>query len=194
MRPPIQPNLVTLLRLPLAPAAVAFLVTETTWGVITAVVLALLLEVTDMADGWIARRYDAVTDFGKLFDPFADAFSRYTLFMGLLAVGAADLWMLLAIFYRDSAISFFRSIAATRQVVVAARGSGKLKAVVQGVGTQVIFLAILTHQLQPDWPIVSEVPWWTMLVITVVTLASFVDYFVGNLPLLRQAWSSRPTS
>jgi CDP-diacylglycerol--glycerol-3-phosphate 3-phosphatidyltransferase len=188
---PIDPNWITSLRLPLAPLAVACLVTESLWGTIAAAVLALFLELTDVADGWIARRYRQVTDFGALYDPFSDAFTRYTLFLGLYAIHVADLWMVIAIFYRDASISFFRTVAATRNVVLSARKSGKIKAVVQGVGTQVIFLVLVLRELYPQWPI-REVPWWTMFVVTVVTLGSFVDYFLGNLAILRDAWTNRP--
>lgn len=189
MQPPIHPNLITALRLPLAPLAVVFMVIEQPWGLAVAAVLALLLELTDLADGWMARKYGVVSDFGKLFDPFSDAFCRFTLFLGIYHVGVADLWMIMAIFYRDSSISFFRSVAAVRNVVLAARPSGKLKAVVQGVGTQVVFLSLALAAYQPDQPLWNAIPWWTMLVITVVTLGSLVDYFMGNLPLLRDAWN-----
>jgi CDP-diacylglycerol--glycerol-3-phosphate 3-phosphatidyltransferase len=192
-KPPIDPNLITLARLPLAPLAVVFLVTDTIWGVVTAAVLALLLELTDLLDGKIARSYGVVTDFGKLFDPFSDAFSRYTLFLGLFAIGVADLWMLMAIFYRDSSVSFFRTVAATRNVVIAARRSGKIKAVVQGVGTQIIFLALVGLKLWPHLPL-DAVAWWTMLFVTLVTMWSFADYFVGSLPVLREAWHDRSQS
>ncbi|TNE88603.1 MAG: CDP-alcohol phosphatidyltransferase family protein [Deltaproteobacteria bacterium] len=188
--PPIDPNLITLARLPLAPLAVAVLVTDTIWGVVTAAVLALLLELTDLLDGKIARDYGAVSDFGKLFDPFSDAFSRYTLFLGLYAIGVADLWMIMAIFYRDSSVSFFRTVAATRNVVIAARRSGKIKAVVQGVGTQIIFLALVAGKLQPELP-TDQIGWGTMVVVTLVTLWSFADYFMGSLPVLREAWQDR---
>lgn len=192
MQPPINPNLLTALRLPLAPLAIAFLVTGTVWGTIVAAVLALVLEITDLADGIIARRYGSVTTFGKLFDPFSDAFSRYTLFLGLYAVGVADLWMIVAIFYRDSSVSFFRSVGATRNIVIAARKSGKIKAIVQGVGTQIVFLALVAIQYLPEVSFLQAIPWWTMLFITLVTIASFVDYFVGSLPMLRDAWANRP--
>ncbi|MBX2801388.1 MAG: CDP-alcohol phosphatidyltransferase family protein [Myxococcales bacterium] len=189
---PINPNLVTALRLPLAPVAVAFMTAGTTWGYVTAAVLALVLEITDIADGVIARRYGMVTTFGKLFDPFSDAFCRFMLFLGLLAIGTADLWMILVIFARDSSISFLRSIAAVRNVVLSARFSGKLKAVVQGVGTQLIFLTLVLLAVAPELGIPATLPWWTMAVITVVTFGSFVDYFWGNLPILRAAWYDLP--
>ena len=102
--------------------------------------------------------------------------------------------MIVAIFYRDSSVSFFRSIAATRNFVLAARWSGKLKAVVQGVGTQLAFVALVAFQLAPEATWLEAVPWWTMLVITLVTLYSLGDYFLGNLPLLRDAWTDRPVS
>jgi len=189
--PWLHPNVITTLRLPIAPVAVAFLVWGTLWGTIIAAVLALLLELSDLADGYIARKYNIVSDFGKLFDPFSDAFCRYTLFLGLYAIGIADLWMVLAIFYRDSAISFFRSVAGVRNVVLSARPSGKVKAWIQGVGIQVIFLClVLKHLTASPW--IDSIPWWTMLIVTVSTLFSFVDYFVGNLPLLSDAWYNRP--
>lgn len=191
--PPISPNLLTAARLPIAPLAVVFLLIGEPWALLVTAGLALALELTDLADGWLARKYGAVTSFGKLFDPFSDAFCRYTLFLGFFAVGIADLWMVMLIFYRDASISFFRSVAAVRHVVLAARPSGKLKAVVQGVGTQVICLSLVAHAYQPDQAWLGDVPWWTMLAITVVTVASFVDYFLGNLGILRDAWSDVPS-
>jgi CDP-diacylglycerol--glycerol-3-phosphate 3-phosphatidyltransferase len=189
MQPPIHPNTITAIRLPLAPIAVGFMWLEEPWAYGVAAVLALALELTDLADGWMARRYGVVSNFGKLFDPFSDAFCRFTLFLGLMAIGVADLWMILVIFYRDSSISFLRTVAAVRNVVLAARPSGKLKAVVQGVGTQVVFVALVLAAYRPDVPVLTHIPWWTMLAITLVTGASFVDYFWGNRALLRDAWN-----
>jgi CDP-diacylglycerol--glycerol-3-phosphate 3-phosphatidyltransferase len=192
-RAPIDPNWITLLRLPLAPLTVAVLVLgDGAWAFGLALALSLLLEVTDALDGWVARRFDAVTDFGKLFDPFADAASRFTLFLGLWAIGAADLWMILIIFYRDSSVAFFRGVAATRSFVMAARPTGKIKAIVQALGVNAILLLLLLGALAelPAWT--AGAPWWIMLVITVVTGASFFDYLLGALPVLRAAWMDQP--
>ncbi|MEQ1566228.1 MAG: CDP-alcohol phosphatidyltransferase family protein [Myxococcota bacterium] len=191
-QPPISANFLTAARLPLAPLAVAFLLTHTWWGTTVAAVLSLVLELTDILDGKIARSYGQVSSFGKLFDPFSDAFCRFTLFLGLYAMGVADLWMIVLIFYRDSSISFMRSVAAVRNVVLAARPSGKIKAVVQGVGTQVIFVLLVVYEVAPQLPIPKTLPWWTMLALTIVTFGSFVDYFLGNLPILRAAWADEP--
>lgn len=191
-RPPISANLVTAARLPLAPLAVICLVTHHPAGTVAAAVLSLLLELTDILDGRIARSYGQVSDFGKLFDPFSDAATRFTLFLGLYEIGVADLWMILVIFYRDSSISFLRSVAAVRRVVLAARQSGKIKAVVQGVGTQLVFVCLAAFDLAPTLPIPPSTPWWIMLAMTVVTAWSWVDYFAGNWHLVRAAWDDSP--
>ena len=96
------------------------------------------------------------------------------------------------IFYRDSSISFIRAIAATREVVLAARYSGKVKAVVQGVGTQVIILLMLLKAAGMNLPMLETLPWWMMMLITVVTFGSFVDYVQANYVLLRDAWTNQP--
>lgn len=191
-QPWISANLLTALRLPLAPVAVGFLVTRTTWGTVVAAILALFLELTDILDGRIARSYRQVTDFGKLFDPFSDAFCRFTLFLGLYEIGVADLWMIVLIFWRDSTISFIRTVSAVRNVVLAARWSGKVKAVVQGVGTQIVFVLLVLFQVAPELPLPASLPWWTMAAMTVVTVWSFGDYFWANLPILRAAWTDTP--
>ncbi len=191
-RPPISANLITAARLPLAPIAVACLLTHHPAGTIAAAVLSLFLELTDILDGKIARSYGQVSDFGKLFDPFSDAATRFTLFLGLYEVGVADLWMILVIFYRDSSISFLRSVAAVRRVVLSARQSGKIKAVVQGVGTQVVFLCLVLFDVAPTLPIPASTPWWVMLAMTVVTAWSWVDYFAGNRHIVQAAWDDTP--
>jgi CDP-diacylglycerol--glycerol-3-phosphate 3-phosphatidyltransferase len=187
--PPIHPNTITAARLPLAPLAVVALMSGGVSGLAVASALSLLLEITDLADGWIARRYNVVSDFGKLFDPFSDAASRFTLFLGIYGIGHADLWMILVIFYRDSFISFLRGVAASRGVVLAARSSGKIKAIVQGVGTQVCYLALLLAEVAPSTAAWSRaVPWWTMLALTLVTFLSWIDYVVGSWDILSAAW------
>lgn len=172
--------------------AVYCMLQENVTGLALASALALILEATDLLDGWVARRYGVVTNFGKLFDPFSDAFCRYTLFLGFYAIDVAALWMIIAIFYRDATISFLRTVAATKNIVIHARTSGKFKAIVQGVGTQVIMVTLLMAQIQapPAWA--ENLPQQTMTVVTLITLASLFDYLYGNREILAEAWSEEP--
>jgi phosphatidylglycerophosphate synthase len=75
-----------------------------------------------------------------------DSLCRFTVFATLLAIGVLPLWMLLIFFYRDVSISYYRAFAAQRQVTMAARVSGKVKAVVQGVGVILACIVLLQQQ------------------------------------------------
>jgi hypothetical protein len=103
------PNKLTISRLVMAPLFfIAFFLPE--WfgaglaSVSTVLVLVLfaLTELSDLLDGYIARRYHLITDLGKVMDPFADTFSRLTYFVCLSAVGVMPVWAFIIIMWRDA--------------------------------------------------------------------------------------------
>ena len=96
---------------------------------IVALVIFLLIEVTDLADGYIARKYNLVTDLGKVMDPFSDVFSRLTYFISFLSLGIMHPVFTLIILYREFSIVFIRMILAQRGIALAAKSGGKLKSV-----------------------------------------------------------------
>jgi CDP-diacylglycerol--glycerol-3-phosphate 3-phosphatidyltransferase len=86
------------------------------------------IELSDLFDGMAARKLGATSDFGKVFDPFADSFARLTYFAAFLASGSMPALAFLAVLYRDLAVGFIRLIMAKRGVSMPARLSGKIKA------------------------------------------------------------------
>ncbi|HQO34750.1 MAG TPA: CDP-alcohol phosphatidyltransferase family protein, partial [bacterium] len=125
------------------------------------------------------RRRREVSDLGKLLDPFADSISRFSIFLCLLAEEYVPVWMVALVFYRDALVSYLRVGAATYAVVMSARLSGKIKAVVQGFGTVFITFLIACRELGwVTWDI-RQIAYWAMAVITVVTLWSAMDYLYG---------------
>jgi CDP-diacylglycerol---glycerol-3-phosphate 3-phosphatidyltransferase len=92
--------------------------------------LFLIIEFTDLFDGMAARRYGVSSDFGKIFDPFADSFARLTYFVGFLVVGLMPPIAFLLVLYRDLLVSFGRLLMAKEGVSMSARLSGKIKAFV----------------------------------------------------------------
>jgi len=196
-------NLLTLSRIALAPVFVwAFLEGHVTdralWARWTALAVALSFELTDAFDGWVARRRNEVSDFGKILDPVADSISRFTVFLCFLTAGYADVWSVAIIFWRDSVVSMLRVLSAGQGVVLAARTTGKAKAVVQAVG----ILAILVFALVPEFPpggVAGNYLWQVppgkhhldvaraiMWGVSVVTALSLVDYLRGNREVLRK--------
>jgi CDP-diacylglycerol---glycerol-3-phosphate 3-phosphatidyltransferase len=95
--------------------------------------LFLVIELTDLLDGMAARKYQAASDFGKVFDPFADSFSRLSYFVGFTVAGAMPPIAFLLILYRDLLVSFGRLLMAKQGVSMSARLSGKIKAWVYAI-------------------------------------------------------------
>jgi len=161
------------------------------WSRVTALIIVILSELTDLFDGIAARRRKEVTDFGKLLDPLADSVSRLTIFLCMaveFAVGSDNriaMYLVLFLLWRDSLVSTLRTVCAHRGVVVAARWSGKVKAVVQAV---VIFAILGLRVIFGDRATENE-PFWIyhslLAVASIVTVWSLYDYFSGNWHILK---------
>lgn len=91
------------------------------------------IELSDFLDGYLARKFNLVSDLGKVLDPFADVLSRITYFLCFAFTGLMPLWVLLVIIYRELGITFLRMMMMGKGVVVAASLWGKLKAVTYAV-------------------------------------------------------------
>ncbi len=151
-------------------------------------ILAILVELSDLLDGTVARSRGEVTDFGKVFDPVADSVSRQTIFISFMVTGIIPLWMYLIFFYRDAFMQLLRIVCASSGIVLAARKSGKAKAVLQGIGTfGVLFvLALLYYNVSwmPSTILGYNPGFWVMLFPTIFTLLSVIDYIIPNRKLI----------
>jgi CDP-diacylglycerol--glycerol-3-phosphate 3-phosphatidyltransferase len=180
------PNLVTLSRMVLAPAFLFAFLEGPEAGLRWALGLAVFFEVTDMVDGYLARRFEQTSQLGKILDPLADSISRFTVFLAFLVGDYASVWAVAPIFWRDSVVSTIRVLAASQGVIVSARFAGKVKAIVQGVA----IVAILTLACARDligWTIedVQIFSKAVMVYVSVVTVWSLFDYLWGNRKVLR---------
>lgn len=141
------PNWLTFLRLALIPVFVVFLIEPSRASLNIAAVIFVLAAVTDYADGIIARRYAAITDFGKLFDPLADKILVMAALVMLVAVRDDQCvsfvpgWMVVLILAREFWVTGLRAYAAKDGHVVAAKSGGKVKSFLQ----MVAILALLLH-------------------------------------------------
>lgn len=141
------PNWLTFLRLILIPVFVLVLINPTRAALNIAAVIFVLAAITDYADGWFARRYAAVTDFGKLLDPLADKILVMAALVMLVTVRDEQCvsfvpgWMVVLILAREFWVTGLRAFAAKGGAVVAAKTGGKVKSFLQMVG----ILALLLH-------------------------------------------------
>lgn len=107
-----------------------------------------LSEASDALDGFLARRYNQVTDFGKVLDPMADSIARISVFLTFtLEPVKIPMILVFILLYRDSVVSTLRTICALKGYTLAARKSGKIKAVVQGISAFIILILMIPHSL-----------------------------------------------
>jgi CDP-diacylglycerol--glycerol-3-phosphate 3-phosphatidyltransferase len=172
------PNTLTLSRIFLAPVFVPVFFWESRAGAVLALAVVCVSELTDLFDGWAARKYNQVTDLGKLLDPLADSISRLTVFVCLAVGGIAPVYFVLLILYRDGIVSVIRMLSAASGKILAARMSGKIKAIAQAAA--IIGILALRALADPaDQNDRTAAAWWLMAMAAGVTAWSAVDYWLG---------------
>lgn len=125
------PNKLTVLRVLAIPLFLFFL--YVTKGVFRFLPLVIFIAaaVTDAVDGYIARRDNLVTDFGKFMDPLADKLLTASAFIAFVEIGYMNAWVVVLIISREFLVSGFRTLAASKGVTIAANPWGKIKTVFQ---------------------------------------------------------------
>ncbi len=174
------PNALTLFRIFLVPLLVVVLLTRMPAKEYLALLVFLVAALTDLLDGWIARKFKKVTRLGMLLDPIADKILVSAALISLVDLQEADAWAVCIIVGREFAVSGMRSIAAGEGITISASSLGKWKMAAQVVG---ISLMILGAKL-------DDIGLWRMTgraalyVMTVMALVSGIDYFRRYLPPL----------
>jgi len=179
----------TLLRVLLAPVFLAVFVYGEARGVYlwVAIFIVILSEMSDLLDGVIARHYNQITDMGKILDPMADSMSRFTIFLGFFCLDYAEIWMILVFFYRDMLVANLRILAASKSKILAARWSGKVKAVAQAVAIFGVLVVLLSEEYGFSLYFEgAQLITFFMLGAVLVTLYSLVDYFYSNRSFIDQ--------
>lgn len=145
----------------------------------------VLIELSDVLDGAVARRSDTVSDLGKLLDPFADVVSKVTYFACLLVAGIVPLWFILVVLYREFGIILMRMILYRDGIALGAHVAGKLKtwfyAITAGAGLFFLSLDTLGGEavlgLSRDGPLWRAIVMAALLVITAgLSIGSFLQY------------------
>ena len=163
------PNALTMLRIVAVPVIVVALLDETPNGDALAAAVFALAAFTDGLDGYIARRRQQVTTFGKLMDPLADKLLVVAALVALVSLDRLAAWVAMVIIARELAVTGLRSLAAEQGVVISASWLGKVKTALQ-------VAAIVALIVWDPAPLAVDLLVYAAVVMTVV---SGVDYFFG---------------
>lgn len=167
------PNKLTILRVCLIPFFVVFLLAEI-FGAADdwiALFIFIVASLTDMLDGKIARKYNLVTNFGKLMDPLADKLLVSAALICLNAMDRLAAWVVIVIISREFIISGLRQIASDNGIVIAASYWGKYKTTFQ-----IIMICLLIVNIEA-LSILTTVVTWIAIALTII---SMVDYMYKN--------------
>jgi CDP-diacylglycerol---glycerol-3-phosphate 3-phosphatidyltransferase len=178
------PNAITVGRLVLA--VVLFVLIELGVDGLLLATLFVLTALTDLLDGWIARRWNLITPLGRVLDPFADKFVVCGTLFFLLprANSGVTAWMVTAIVARELFVSALRGLLERKGIDFSADWSGKIKSFVQFVAVTAALLTLDPRFAAPPYPLVRDVLLWLAVG---VTLYSWVAYVVRGVTLLAAA-------
>ena len=141
---------------------------------VTATIIFIAAALTDMLDGKIARKYNLVTNFGKLMDPLADKLLTMSAFICFVGLGDVPAWMVIVILGREFIITGMRQVAAAEGIVIAAGWSGKIKTVCQMVAIPLIMLNNWPFTFLPVVIPMDQIALWAALVMTIWSGAEYI--------------------
>lgn len=174
-------NILTMVRLLLVPGFVLLMVAagghDPAWRSFAWAAFTIAM-ITDLFDGELARRYNLVTDFGKIADPIADKAIMGAALICLSALSDLPWWVTGVILLREVGITLMRFWVIRHAVIPASRG-GKLKTLAQGVAVGMYILA-LTGPL-------ATLRWWVMALAVVLTVGTGADYVRQAMVLRRRS-------
>ena len=184
-------NRLTMLRVALAAAVFGALMAEGSRWHDAALILFAAAVVTDWLDGWLARRTNSVSSFGKIADPIADKILVLGTLLALIRHKelAIPVWAVFLILMRELVIGGMRLLAAAQGKPIAAERTGKIKTVVQCIAVLLILGIVILrdHGLAPGWLLASAGP-LTMLC-AALALSSLLAYYRSYRALLVKSWS-----
>jgi len=178
------PNILSLIRAIIGPICIICITRFGENGLLAALILIILAEITDYLDGKIARSFNQVTDIGKLIDPMSDSLYRISVFVAFFANGWMPIWMFMIILMRDLAVSYLRIMAEQTGLTLSARQSGKWKAVAQSMA-QIGVTALLLLEIYNFLPSVDGLVYALLFFATAVTAYSLADYAHSVISLLK---------
>ncbi|MBQ8261417.1 MAG: CDP-diacylglycerol--glycerol-3-phosphate 3-phosphatidyltransferase [Lachnospiraceae bacterium] len=172
------PNKLTILRVILIPFFVFFLLTDVAGEASKWIALGIfaLASITDFFDGFLARKYNLITNFGKFMDPLADKLLVCSALICFVELGQLPSWIVIVIIAREFIISGFRLIASDNNVVIAASWWGKFKTTFQ-----IIMVILLIADIE-KLALFTQVIIWISLALTIISL---IDYLVKNKSVMK---------
>jgi len=168
------PNSITMLRICIIPVLFLLLLSPGRWLSFTIAVLFIIAALTDLLDGYIARKYAIVTKMGQFLDPVVDKLMVSTAMILMIPIGRIPAWVVVLIIMRDVLVDGLRSVASSDGIVIQASRLGKKKTLSQIIAVSALIIHYDTV-FGLDAHLVGTIVLYMALILT---LYSGVSYFV----------------
>lgn len=207
-------NKLTVLRLVMVPIFLTFTITDNVWTRLFALFIFIAAGLTDLYDGYFARKYGEVTDFGKFMDPLADKFlisAAFICFVGMKELNVPA-WMVVLIIGREFLITGLRLLAASKGVVIPADRTGKFKTTSQIIVIITILIILCTNSIlgrfydvtpamllrMSGWHytagnILVWSSYWLVFMTTILTLISGLTHLYKNRNIFAEDMGFKPS-
>jgi CDP-diacylglycerol--glycerol-3-phosphate 3-phosphatidyltransferase len=169
------PNRLTIFRIVCIPLVILFLSFPGRWSSFLAALFIGMAFITDILDGYYARKYGAVTALGKFLDPLADKILVTISMIMLIPLGRIPILIVIIIIAREMAVTGLRSIAVTEGIVIQASKLGKYKTIFQA--TAILGLALHYEYFDVDFHLVGMLFLWAALILTLWSGWAYFNQF-----------------
>jgi CDP-diacylglycerol--glycerol-3-phosphate 3-phosphatidyltransferase len=149
------------------------------YGNYIAAVIFIIAALTDLLDGYIARKNNLVTNFGKFMDPIADKLLVSSALICFVELELLPAWIVIIIIAREFIISGFRLIASDNGIVIAASWWAKIKTTVQMIMSIMLIINL-------DYPVINALEQIVIYLAVILTIVSLVEYLVKNKGVLNE--------
>lgn len=172
-------NQLTIIRIVAIPLYLLVLYINKDWSNVAATIIFILAGVSDFLDGYIARKYNMITDLGKILDPIADKILVAAALIALIDLDRLYWWIAVIMLARDFTMEALRNLAASKGIIIAAGIWGKLKTTFQMVAIGMI--SFKNVWLGINWYILGQVLMYIALVLSIYSaFVYFRDYFKNH--------------
>jgi CDP-diacylglycerol--glycerol-3-phosphate 3-phosphatidyltransferase len=194
----VLPNQLTVLRIILTPIFLFLFISGEPTLIQISLGVFLIAALTDWYDGWLARKFNYITEWGKFMDPLADKILTSTAFFAFVSIGLVNLWMVLLIVLRDAIITLLRIYADYKKVSFNTSYIAKLKTFFQMLF--LYYLLVLysfntidyfknNYQNIINILLNKDLVYYSMLFVTFITVYSGITYFYENKSIIKKLFS-----
>ena len=196
----VLPNQLTTLRIILTPIFLFLFISGDPVLMQVSLIIYIIAAITDWYDGWLARKFDYITTWGKFMDPLADKVLTSTAFFAFVEIGVLELWMVIIVVFRDLLITGLRLFAEWQKKSFATSMMAKIKTTVQMI---FIFYLLIVYTLRENSFLSDRFPevfniltnstaiYYTMFAITIFTFTTGVLYLYQNRVLISGLFNSK---